>query len=120
MEGAADGVVCDGFSGNLVLKSIEGTALSLFSLLKKELTKTALRKLAAAVLKPGLSGLRRKVDYSEYGGAALFGLAAPVVKAHGSSDDRAVFNAISQAKDIVERNVVSIISRMVQKQNGGI
>jgi glycerol-3-phosphate acyltransferase PlsX len=120
MEGTADVVVCDGFSGNLVLKSIEGTALSLFSLLKKELTKTTLRKLAAAVLKPGLSGLKRKVDYSEYGGAALFGLAAPVVKAHGSSDDRAVFNAIRQAKDIVERNVVSIIAMMVQKQNGGI
>ncbi|HEU5141193.1 MAG TPA: phosphate acyltransferase PlsX, partial [Bacillales bacterium] len=84
MEGAADVVVCDGFSGNLVLKTMEGTALSLFSLIKRELTKTTIRKLAAAVLKPGLSGVKDTVDYSEYGGAALFGLSAPVVKAHGS------------------------------------
>lgn len=120
MEGVADVVVCDGFSGNLVLKSIEGTALSLLSLLKKEMTKTTMRKLAAAVLKKGLMGVKEKVDYSEYGGAALFGLAAPVVKAHGSSDEYAIFNAVRQAREIVERDVVSIIAETVKKQNGGI
>lgn len=120
LERTADVVVCDGFSGNLVLKSIEGTALTLFSLLKEEMTKSALRKLAAAVLKPGLVGLKKKVDYTEYGGAALFGLSAPVVKAHGSSDEFAVFSAIRQAREIVDRNVISIISETVKKENGGI
>lgn len=120
MESAADVVVCDGFSGNLVLKSIEGTALSLLSLLKKEMTKNTIRKMAAAVLKPGLMGVKEKVDYSEYGGAALFGLSAPVVKAHGSSDEYAFFNAIRQARDIVERDVISIIAETVKKQNGGV
>lgn len=120
MEGVADVVVCDGFSGNLVLKSIEGTALSLLSLLKKEMTKTTIRKMAAAILKPGLMSVKEKVDYSEYGGAALFGLAAPVVKAHGSSDEYAIFNAVRQARDIVKRDVVSIIAETVKKQSGGI
>ncbi|HEX6923575.1 MAG TPA: phosphate acyltransferase PlsX [Bacillales bacterium] len=120
MEGAADIVVCDGFSGNLVLKTMEGTALSLFSLIKKELTKTTIRKLAAAVLKPGLSGVKDTVDYSEYGGAALFGLSAPVVKAHGSSDERAIFNAIRQARDIVQRDVVPTIEETIKNQNGEI
>ncbi|HET7657415.1 MAG TPA: phosphate acyltransferase PlsX [Bacillales bacterium] len=120
LERAADVVVCDGFSGNLVLKSIEGTALSLLSLLKEEMTKTTVRKLAAGVLKPGLIGLKKKVDYSEYGGAALFGLSAPVVKAHGSSDEFAIFSAIRQAREMVNRDVVSIIGETVKKENGGI
>ncbi|HET7579600.1 MAG TPA: phosphate acyltransferase PlsX [Bacillales bacterium] len=120
MNSVADVVVCDGFSGNLVLKSIEGTALSLLSLLKKEMMKNTIRKMAAAVLKPGLMGVKEKVDYSEYGGAALFGLSAPVVKAHGSSDEYAFFNAIRQARDIVDRDVISIIAETVKKQNGGI
>lgn len=120
LERVADVVVCDGFSGNLVLKSIEGTALTLFSLLKDELTKSTIRKMAAAVLKPGLIGLKKKVDYTEYGGAGLFGLSAPVVKAHGSSDEFAIFSAIRQAREIVNRDVVSIISETVKNENGGI
>ncbi|HET7521992.1 MAG TPA: phosphate acyltransferase PlsX [Bacillales bacterium] len=120
LEGAADVVVTDGFSGNNVLKAMEGTALSLLSLIKEEMTKTPIRKLAAAVLKPGLMGVKNKVDYAEYGGAALFGISAPVVKAHGSSDAHAVFNAIRQARNMVERNVVETITATVKKQNGGI
>ncbi|HET7629322.1 MAG TPA: phosphate acyltransferase PlsX [Bacillales bacterium] len=118
MEGAADVVVCDGFSGNLVLKSIEGTAMTVMSLLKRELTRTTIRKVAAAVLKPGLKGLKNTMDYSEYGGAGLFGLAAPVVKAHGSSDGRAIFNAIRQAREIVSRDVTAKIAETVQKKEG--
>ncbi|WP_096189165.1 phosphate acyltransferase PlsX [Evansella halocellulosilytica] len=114
LEGAADVVVCDGFSGNLVLKSIEGTALSLFSLLKEELTSSVKNKLAAGVLKPSFKRVKQKMDYSEYGGAGLFGLNAPVIKAHGSSDDRAFFSAIRQAKRMHDEKVVDTIKDAVR------
>lgn len=114
LDGAADVVVCDGFSGNLVLKSIEGTALSLFSLLKEELTSSFKNKLAAGVLRPSFKRVKEKMDYSEYGGAGLFGLNAPVIKAHGSSDNRSFFSAIKQAKIMHEENVIETIRRSVE------
>lgn len=124
MNGVADVVVCDGFSGNLVLKSMEGTGLSLFSLIKDELMKSWVRKMAAAVIKPGLKQIKDRVDYSEYGGAALFGLSAPVIKAHGSSDSHAMFSAFRQAREIVSRDVIPTIGSTIRKsqseQNGEI
>ncbi|WP_088105058.1 phosphate acyltransferase PlsX [Halalkalibacter urbisdiaboli] len=115
LSGVADVVVCDGFAGNLVLKSIEGTAGTLFSLLKKEMTKSIKNKLAAGVLKSDLQGLKGKLSYSEYGGAGLFGLKSPVIKAHGSSDETAVFHAIRQAREMVDQQVVTIIKNEVSK-----
>ncbi|MCK6256976.1 phosphate acyltransferase PlsX [Fictibacillus sp. KIGAM418] len=115
LNGAADVVVCDGFSGNVVLKTIEGTALTMFSMLKQELTATAVSKIAAGILKPRLKGLKNKLDYSEYGGAGLFGLAAPVVKAHGSSDENAIYNAVRQTRTMVEKNVVQIIAEKMKE-----
>lgn len=112
----ADVVVCDGFSGNLVLKTIEGTALTMFSMLKEELTSSLTSKLAAGVLKPKLKNLKSKLDYSEYGGAGLFGLRAPVIKAHGSSNGRAVFSAIKQARMMVTGNVVSAIQTSLKQE----
>ncbi|MDQ0253758.1 glycerol-3-phosphate acyltransferase PlsX [Evansella vedderi] len=118
LEGVADVVVCDGFSGNLVLKSIEGTALSLFSILKRELTSTFKNKLAAGILKPAFKQVKKQMDYSEYGGAGLFGLNAPIIKAHGSSNDRAFFNAIRQAKTMHDENVVATIRQeLVKNEN---
>lgn len=81
LDGVADVVVTDGFTGNMVLKTIEGTALSMFKMLKTALMSSFKSKLAAAVLKPNLLTLKSTMDYSEYGGAALFGLKAPVIKA---------------------------------------
>ncbi|ARK31037.1 phosphate acyltransferase PlsX [Halalkalibacter krulwichiae] len=115
LSGAADVVVCDGFSGNLVLKTIEGTAGTLFSLLKKELTSSFVNKLAAGVLKSSFKGIKDQMSYSQYGGAGLFGLKAPVIKAHGSSDSEAVFHAIRQTRDMVEQQVVTIIKNEVAK-----
>ncbi|EIT85050.1 putative phosphate acyltransferase [Fictibacillus macauensis ZFHKF-1] len=115
LNSVADVVVCDGFSGNVVLKTIEGTALTVMSMLKEQLTATTISKLAAAVLKPRLKGLKTKLDYSEYGGAGLFGLAAPVIKAHGSSDEHAIFSAIRQTKTMVEKEVVVIIERKMKE-----
>ncbi|MBH0165912.1 phosphate acyltransferase PlsX [Fictibacillus sp. 7GRE50] len=117
LMGAADVVVCDGFAGNLVLKSIEGTAMSMFSMIKEQLTSSLTSKLAAGVLKPKLRGIKDKLDYTEYGGAGLFGLAAPVIKAHGSSNANAMLNAIRQTKSMIEKNVVSTIQNHVQSQD---
>ncbi|TWI55122.1 phosphate acyltransferase PlsX [Halalkalibacter nanhaiisediminis] len=115
LNGVADVVVCDGFAGNLVLKTIEGTAGTLFSLLKKELTSSFINKLAAGVLKSSFKEIKNTLSYSEYGGAGLYGLKAPVIKAHGSSDATAVFHAIRQAKEMVEQQVVTIIKSEVAK-----
>ncbi|WP_428908693.1 phosphate acyltransferase PlsX [Niallia sp. Krafla_26] len=115
LNGVADVVVTDGFTGNMVLKTIEGTAMSIMKMLKTSLMSSMKSKLAAAVLKPNLYGLKTKMDYSEYGGAGLFGLKAPVIKAHGSSDANAIYNAIRQAKTMVDHKVIEKIQEAVQK-----
>jgi phosphate acyltransferase len=116
LEGAADVVVADGFTGNMVLKTIEGTAMSVFKMLKTALTSSFKSKMAAAVLKPDLTVLKNKMDYTEYGGAGLFGLKAPVIKAHGSSDANAVFNSIRQAREMVEKDVSGTIKTAIEKR----
>lgn len=115
LEGVADVVVTDGFTGNMVLKTIEGTALSVFKMVKSALTSSLKNKLAAAVLKPELYKLKNKMDYSEYGGAGLFGLKAPVIKAHGSSDAQALFSAIRQARIMVEKQVTGLIKNSIEE-----
>jgi phosphate acyltransferase len=114
LDGAADVVVTDGFTGNMVLKTIEGTALSIFSMLKKTLTSSFKTKMAAGLIKNDLKDLKNMLDYSEYGGAGLFGLNAPVIKAHGSSNENALFNAIRQAKTMVENDVSNTIKRAIK------
>lgn len=115
LDGVADVVVTDGFTGNMVLKTIEGTALSVFKMLKTTLTSSFKSKMAAAILKPDLMELKTKMDYSEYGGAGLFGLKAPVIKAHGSSDANALYNAVRQAREMVEKEVAETIRSAVEK-----
>lgn len=115
LDGVADVVVTDGFTGNMVLKTIEGTAMSVFKMLKTALSSNLKTKLAAAVIMPDLKGLKAKMDYSEYGGAGLFGLKAPVIKAHGSSDANSVFSAIRQAREMVEKEVTNTIKEAVEK-----
>lgn len=117
LQGVADVIVTDGFTGNVALKTVEGTALSLFQMLKSSLTSSLSAKLAAAVLKPKLMGMRKKMDYSEYGGAGLFGLRAPVIKAHGSSNSDAVYHAIRQAREMVSQNVTSFIADGISKKD---
>ncbi|MBS8263424.1 phosphate acyltransferase PlsX [Mesobacillus boroniphilus] len=117
LDGVADVIVADGFTGNMVLKTIEGTAMSVFKMLKTALTSSFKSKMAAAVLKPDLAVLKNKMDYTEYGGAGLFGLKAPVIKAHGSSDANAVFNSIRQAREMVEKDVSGTIKTAVEKRD---
>lgn len=113
----ADVVVTDGFTGNMVLKTIEGTALSMFKMLKSALMSSLKSKLAASVLKPEFSTLKNTMDYSEYGGAGLFGLKAPVIKAHGSSNGQSIFSAIRQTREMVEKDVVGLITMSIAESN---
>ncbi|MBM7647166.1 glycerol-3-phosphate acyltransferase PlsX [Bacillus ectoiniformans] len=105
LNGVADVVVTDGFTGNMVLKTLEGTALSIFSMLKSSLTSSLKAKIGAGLLKTELYSLKNKMDYTEYGGAGLFGLRAPVIKAHGSSNANAFYNALKQAYTMAEADV---------------
>ncbi|MEC5422729.1 phosphate acyltransferase PlsX [Virgibacillus sp. C22-A2] len=114
LNGAADVVVTDGFSGNIALKTIEGTAMTMFSMLKDTFMSSMKTKIAAGMVKKDLKELKNKLDYSEYGGAGLFGLAAPVIKAHGSSNRRAVYSAIKQACHMVEYNVTETIKNTIE------
>lgn len=92
MSGVADVVVADGFTGNAVLKSIEGTAMSIMGQLKSAIAAGGVKaKLGALLLKGSLYDLKHTLDYSSAGGAVLFGLKAPLVKSHGSSDAKAIF-----------------------------
>jgi phosphate acyltransferase len=116
LDGVADVVVTDGFTGNMVLKTVEGTALSMFKMLKTTLMSSLKSKLAAAVLKPEFKILKNTLDYSEYGGAGLFGLKAPVIKAHGSSNGQAVFSAIRQTREMVEQDVVGLIKKTIEDE----
>lgn len=108
--GGCDVAVCDGFTGNIVLKLTEGLSKALIGQIKDILTANVATKLAALTLKKGLAGFKAKMDYKEYGGAALLGVRAPVIKAHGSSDAKAFKNAIGQAVRFVSGDVVGIIS----------
>jgi phosphate acyltransferase len=115
LDGIADVVVTDGFTGNMVLKTIEGTAMSILKMLKSALMSNLKSKIAAAVLKPNLIKVKTQMDYSEYGGAGLFGLKAPVIKAHGSSDSKAIFSAIRQTREMIEHQVTQTIQKAVEK-----
>lgn len=89
-----DVAVCDGFTGNLILKFGESVAEALFQLLKEEFTKTLMNKIAAAMLLPSLKKLREKLDYQQTGGALLLGVKGPVIIAHGRSKAPAIKSAI--------------------------
>ncbi|MBC8569255.1 phosphate acyltransferase PlsX [Zongyangia hominis] len=113
--GDCEVVVCDGFSGNIVLKLTEGLASAMMGNIKNILYKNTLTKLAAASIKGGLMELKKKMDYTEHGGAPLMGIAKPVIKAHGSSNANAFKNAIRQARDFVEHDVIGEIERSLEE-----
>lgn len=112
-SGACDVLVCDGFSGNVVLKLTEGLASSIFNLLKTEFTRTFLSKLAALILKPGLKNLKKGMDYKEVGGAPLLGVKGAFIKGHGSSDGKAIMNAVRQARTFLKNQVIEKIEKEI-------
>jgi glycerol-3-phosphate acyltransferase PlsX len=94
LDGAADVVVCDGFVGNILLKTVEGLSAGIFGALREAFTANLKSKVAAAVLLPELRGLKKRLDYAEYGGAPFLGIDGIVIKCHGSSNARAIRSAI--------------------------
>lgn len=113
--GDADVVVADGFSGNLILKTIEGMGKFFSSALKGIFKEGIASKIGALFILKKLNGFKAKMDYSEYGGAPLLGTAKPVIKAHGSSNAKAFYNAIRQAKIFIETNVIDEISSALEE-----
>ena len=97
--GAVDVVICDGFAGNVLLKSIEGTAMFMGSMVSKMFKKSILSKLAAALVMKDIKAFKKLLDYREIGGTPFLGIRKPVIKAHGSSDSLAFRNAIRQAME---------------------
>ncbi|EGO5057267.1 phosphate acyltransferase PlsX [Enterococcus faecalis] len=107
LNGVADVVVTDGFTGNAVLKSIEGTAMNMMSLLKTAILSEGVKgKMGALLLKNALRGMKDEMDYSKHGGAVLFGLKAPVIKTHGATGLDAVRYTIRQIHTMLETQVV--------------
>lgn len=106
-NGSCDVVVADGFTGNAALKSMEGTAKGILTLLKDSIMAGGLRaKLGALLLKPSLKAIKRRMDQSTYGGAVLLGTKAPVVKAHGASDARTVYYTVKQIRAMVAGQMI--------------
>lgn len=103
--GVCDVLIADGFSGNVVLKLTEGVAGSLLELIKEELLSTTRSKMGALLLKPALKNLKKRTDYSEVGGAPLLGLNGAFIKAHGSSNEIAIMNAVRQARLFINGEV---------------
>ncbi|MCX5899753.1 MAG: phosphate acyltransferase PlsX [Proteobacteria bacterium] len=106
---AADVVVCDGFTGNILLKVAEGVAESVADALKQEAKKDILSMIGALLSKKAFLRLRQRFDYAEYGGAPLLGVNAPVILAHGRSHSHAIKNAVKAGMDYAMSNVVSHI-----------
>ncbi len=106
---SADVVVCDGFVGNVVLKFGEGLALAIFALLREELRRTVRAKVGAALALPALRAVRRRMDYTEYGGAPLLGVNGVCIIGHGSSKAKAMRAAVALAADTYRAEMVAAI-----------
>ena len=114
-NGVSDVVVTDGYTGNMLLKLYEGLGKFFSGALKEMLLDNFKSKIAALLLLKKVKQFRKKMDYSEYGGAPLLGTAKPVIKAHGSSNAKAFYNAIRQAYKFTEEDVVGEVSESLAK-----
>lgn len=113
--GVCDAVIADGFTGNVALKLYEGVASNMMKLIKRTLMSNLRSKIAALLAKKALYSLKDKMNYDDIGGAPMLGVKKPVIKAHGSSNDVAIKNAIRQAKRCAENDVVGKISADLEK-----
>lgn len=110
MEGNADVITCDGFVGNVILKTIEGMGSVVSEELKSIFKSGILSGIGALFVLKGIKAFKKKMDYREYGGAPLLGVKKPVIKGHGSSDAKAVFSAIKQAKRFAQSGITEEIA----------
>ena len=114
LEGAADVVVCDGFTGNVVLKALEGTISTVLGALREEIRASRRAKLGGLLIRPAARRLRDRLDPDTYGGAYLLGLRGLAVVAHGSSGRLAIANAIRLAGRGVEHDVVGRLQERLE------
>ena len=112
--GGVDVIVCDGYSGNIFLKTLEGTALLMAGEMKKMFKKNPVSKVAAVLVSGGLRDIKKMLDSREIGGTALLGISRPVIKAHGSSDGYAIKNAIAQAQKFAASGIVENIAENME------
>ncbi len=117
MEGKADVIVCDGFVGNVVLKTVEGMGRVISDKVKGIFYKNIFSKLSALFVMSGIKDFKKTMDYREYGGAPLLGCKKLVIKGHGSSDTRSAFCTIKQAKMFIDTNVNNEIEENLAKIN---
>ncbi|MDR0853705.1 MAG: phosphate acyltransferase PlsX [Clostridiales Family XIII bacterium] len=113
--GIADVIVCDGMTGNIILKLTEGLALTIMDLLKQKFTDGAVAKIGAGLLYGKMKELKELFDYTEYGGAPILGIKHPVIKIHGSSNANAVRSGIMKAIPFVENEVIATITEAIKK-----
>ena len=113
VEGAVDVIVADGYSGNIFLKTMEGTGLFLARQMKAMFKKNLVTKLAAVLVSGGIKEFKKLLDSGEVGGTALVGISKPVIKAHGSSDDYAIKNAIRQAVQFASSGIIEDITENI-------
>jgi len=112
-----DVVICDGFVGNVVLKTCESLAMGMISMLKRELSRNPKRKLGAYLAQNALRAIKRRMDPEAYGGAPLLGLNGTVMKAHGSAREKAIMNAIRITTETVEHQINKAITDELQRAN---
>jgi glycerol-3-phosphate acyltransferase PlsX len=116
--GEADLIVTDGFTGNVTLKVTEGVVDVMLSMLKREITGNLLSKVGFFLLNSSLRRIRKKMDYSEYGGALLLGVNGIIIIGHGGSNRKAIKNAIHLSKKFIVENVLDKISKEIEKMQG--
>lgn len=114
MTGDYDVLVCDGFVGNAVLKCTEGVARYVMSIMKQELMASPITKLGALISKSGFKRVKKRMDYTEYGGAPLLGINGCIIKAHGSSNAKAITSAIGQARSYCIGDVTAAIQSGIE------
>ncbi|MBT2731573.1 phosphate acyltransferase PlsX [Carnobacterium sp. ISL-102] len=122
LSGIADVVVTDGYTGNAVLKTIEGTALSMMKLIKNAVYENGVKaKLGGLLLKDSFSSMKDVLDYSKHGGAVLFGVKAPVIKTHGSTEKEAVYYTIRQIHEMLDSHVIDdLVHHFEEKEASAI
>ncbi|MGH2442389.1 MAG: phosphate acyltransferase PlsX [Chloroflexota bacterium] len=116
-EGRSDVVVCDGFSGNILLKGAEGVAVEIFNLLRDELTRDLFARVAAAAMMPAFTRVKARVDYQEYGGVPVLGVNHVMINCHGRSKAKAVTNAILLAERLAEEHLPARIGEALQQDD---
>ncbi|MDE5852999.1 MAG: phosphate acyltransferase PlsX [Oscillospiraceae bacterium] len=116
--GACDVVVSDGLSGNMILKTMEGTSNFFVKTLRDMYMQTNATKIAAALMSKQNRKLKKRMDYTEYGGAVFIGISRPIIKAHGNSDANAFKNAIRQARECIKQGIIDEISKNIGSSIG--